>query len=421
MKCNILLLILVLQCFTLSCSRSEEQFDSLPLDDKFLVSMPEPASSINEVELTEPQKNLVSAHNRMGFNLLEASYKDKGCVISPLSIYLALAMVLNSADGKTADQITNVLGGSITEINTLSSALLSQLPAVDLKTKAHICNAVIVNDSFKLKDSYKEVIESVYYAPVEKLPFDNTDFVLKTVNGWCDRATEGMIPRILYNVDSQTMAYILSALFFKASWTEPIRHQQVFPFDGGQHLQYLCGSGKILYGSFDSFDAIAKDYGANGQYKFYLLLPKQNKCVKEVLSTLTSTDWCRIASGLTAKSLSFAFPKINIESHLSLKNQLEDLGVVDAFSSKADFSKMFENDWSFISDIIHKAVLEVDKNGSKGAAVTAIQMDGAPMLKENSFEFFANRPFVFVISESSSNTLLFSGVFDGKGGEEAMI
>ena len=406
------IIFLSLVLFANSCIQysNEEREEN---NDSFLVSMPEPKSEIKQVELTEAQVSLTNALNKLGFNLLYSGYEGKGTVISPLSIYLALGMALNGSDGETAAQISNVLGGEATDINSFCSSIINQLPAIDLKTKLRVSNAIIVNNNYTITASYKDLIERLYYAPVVKLPFNDVDFVVKTVNNWCNRATEGLIPSIINTVDNTTMAYILNALYFKSNWNIPINHQQSFLFNDGKRINFLCGIGDIMSKSFEGFDVIAKDYGDNGKFKFYIILPKQKDGIKDLMATLKKTNWDSIAKDLTTKNISYAFPSFKLESGQSLKNDLKALGINDAFSMKADFSKMFNKDWSFISDVIHKAVVEVDKNGTEVAAVTSISMDSSSILNEYSFDFFANHPFIFAIADSSSNSILFTGVFDG--------
>ena len=405
-------LLTVLICSLVSCNRIVEVPATKNLEDKFQVSFPQPKSAIDNVVLSDDQDNLVQSLNHLGFNLLEANYCDEGEVLSPLSIYLALSMVINGADGNTYKQLADLLGGNTEAINGFSSALLKQLPAVDMDARLRLANALIVNEDYSLSGSYKALVESTFYAPVETLPFDDESLVLRTVNGWCDKATEGLIPSIIDEVNPGTMAYLLEALYFKSAWTKPILHTQHFAFAGGEKLDFLCGSEEVLYGRFDKYEAVARDYGKNGKYKFYILLPTQKDGLEDMLAILKTKDWKQVAGSMEKKSITFAFPEFKLGSSMKLKKTLCSLGVTEAFSDKADFSKMFEEK-ALIEDVLHKAVVEVDSNGTEAAAVTTVIVESNSILNEGMIDFFADHPFVFVIAESTSDTILFAGVFEG--------
>lgn len=404
-----LLLLLIPSC---NQKGSGETYDGL-----FGVTMPEPTKAIDRVELTTAQQNLSGALNTFGFKLTNRLYAGKSMIMSPLSLYLALGMVEAGTEGNTADELAAVLGGDAQAVNAYAKSLLDQLPAVDLDVTLRLADAVMVNDIYQINKAYKSTVEQYYYAPVENISFTDLNKVKNTVNAWCARNTEGLIPSIIDEVSPETVAYLMNALYFKAAWTDPFKDGQIekMAFTGaGKKLDFLCEIGNIRYADCGTYHIVSRDY-AKGKYKFYILLPKETDGLKTMLASLENQDWSSLVTGMKYQAVNLQFPKFETESGFELKETLMAMGIKKAFLIDEDFSPMFSDVRVFVSSVIQKAKIKLDESGTEAAAVTVVTFEKniAPG-SDAPIDFIADHPFAYVISESTSNTVLFTGVFDGK-------
>ena len=385
--------------------------------DPFSVSMPVAKSEISKVSLTKDQESLVGASNALAFKMLDKLYSNKGIILSPLSLYLSLGMAVNGADGETAKELSALLGGDADAVNAFAKALLEQIPAADLKTTVRIADALVVNNKYQLKKEFKSSVESNFYAPAENVSFANPRSVKDMVNSWCSRQTEGLIPSILDDVSKDVMAILLNAIYFKSQWSEPFADFQVskLAFTGAsKEIDFLCEQGNMFYLDKGDYHIVSRDY-SNGKYKFYILLPKAKDGLASMLSSLNKDNWASLATSMEPATVQLRFPKIDTASEMSLKDFLLKMGVKSAFSTDADFSSMFEKDNTFISDILQKAKISVNEYGTEAAAVTAtLFASSAGPGAVKPVQFIADHPFAYVIAESTSNTILFSGIFNGK-------
>lgn len=405
----------LLLAFALSCNRqgsADEIYDGM-----FEMTMPEPTKAIDSVVLTSAQKTLSGALNTFGFKLTNSLYAGKSMIMSPLSLYLALGMVEAGAEGQTAAELAAVLGGDAQAVNAYAKSLLDQLPAVDLNVKLRLADAVVVNDSYQINKTYKSTVEQYYYAPVENISFDDLDKVKNTVNAWCSRNTEGLIPSILERVSPETVAYLLNALYFKATWTNPFEDFQIkqLAFAGAdKKLDFLCEKNYAQYADCGAYHLVSRDY-AKGKYKFYILLPKETNGLKTMLASLENQNWGTLAAGMKNQYVNLQFPKFETESKFELTETLKALGIKKAFLSDEDFSPMFSDVRVYVSSVIQKAKIKLDESGTEAAAVTVVTMEkNAGPGQDKPVDFIADHPFAYVIAESTSNTILFTGVFDGK-------
>ena len=373
------------------------------------------------MSLSEGEQSLVDASNALAFKLLDKVYSGKSVINSPLSLYLSLGMAANGAGGNTQKELLALLGGDMDAVNAFSKSLLEQLPAVDLKTKVRLADAIVLNDKFKLQNQYKQAVEGYFYAPVESMPFSDPALVADVVNSWCKRQTEGLIPEIIKkgDVTPDLSSILLNALYFKSQWEDPFADYQVSQrsFYGlDKTIAFMNEQKDLLYIDKGDYHIVSRLY-SNGKYRFYILLPKADDGLRGMLAQLQKEKWASLAGKMKSNLVELRFPKIETTSEMRLKDTLVKLGVQDAFKISADFSRMLENSNAYISEILQKAKISVNEYGTEAAAVTATMMAtnaGPGFEPPIPIPFIADHPFVYLIAESSSNVILFSGVFDGK-------
>ena len=411
----------------LSCSISEA------VKDPITIQSPVPTEQITKVTLDETQKGYVDAGNRMAFRFLGEMFDNENLVCSPLSLQYALAMTANGASGQTRQEIIDFLGYGEEDINALneySKTLLEQLPAVDLDVTLKVTDALLVNDKFPLLPSFKETVENNYYAAVDNMDFSDPEQVAARINEWASRNTDGFIDNILSasEISEDAVAYIMNALYFKAKWAGG-EYDPMFESNATKPEDFHLSDGSTIkvdmmrnmrwhqYAEMDGYKVLAIPY-AGYKYYMYILLPDEND-INGLIGKLKTTSWSDILSKMKSDAeVYIRIPKFEIENKYNLNDALHALGVTRPFQSgMAEFDMMFQPKqpkyYYWIEKVIQKARIKVSEKGTEAGAVTIVEMAGDA---EDSGDepkrvyFYADHPFVFVIGEKTSGTILFEGV-----------
>ena len=409
----------------------------IKVTDPITVQSPQPREQITKVTLSETEEGYMAAGNAMAFRFLDKVYEGNNLVVSPLSLQYALAMTANGASGETLQEIIDFLGygeEGIDALNAYSRKLLEQLPAVDLNVTMKLTDAILVNEKFPLLPSFKETVESNYYAAVESMSFLDPAYTAARINEWASRSTNGFIDKILdaNELSPDAVAYLMNALYFKAKWAGSDYHpmfrehgtyQEDFTLTDGtkKKVDMMHTTDTFQYAIRDGYKVVALPY-ANYKYYMYVLLPDGND-PKPLLEKLRNTPWSEITGSFKRNAdVILKFPKFEVENKFYLKETLDALGVKKAFKSgAAEFDGMFspKPGWYYwIEKVIQKARIKVSEWGTEAAAVTVVEMVGesamGPGEEPKVIEFYADHPFVFLIGESTSGAILFEGVYSGK-------
>lgn len=413
------------------CMQSCSDLNRIKVKDPITIASPAPTEQITKVALDEVQTGYVAAGNRMSFRLLEQMFDGENLVCSPLSLQYALAMTANGAGGETLQEIIDFLGygeDGIGALNEYCRALLEQLPAVDLDVKLKVTDALIVNDDFPLLPSFKTTVEENYYAAVDNMDFSDPDQIAARINEWADRNTDGFINKVIdpVEISEHAVAYIMNALYFKAKWAGT-EYSPMFREEATVPADFHLSDGRTIkadmmrntryheYAEMDGYKVLVLPY-ARGRFNMYVLLPDEND-IEGLLEKLQTTAWSEILGSLKQDAeVHVKLPKFNIENKCNLNDALNALGVNKAFEAgQAEFDLMFEpkDDYRYwISKVIQKSRIAVSEWGTEAGSVTIVEMDGAtdagPGPKQ--VYFYADHPFVFVIGEETSETILFEGV-----------
>lgn len=411
----------------LSCSKP------VVVKEPIAIESPVPTEQITKVTLNETQKGYVEAGNRMAFRFLEEMFEDENLVCSPLSLQYALAMTANGASGQTLQEIIDFLGygeDGIDALNEYSKLLLEQLPAVDLDVTLKVTDALLVNDRFQLLPSFKATVENHYYAAVDNMDFSDPSQIAARINEWASRSTDGFIDKVLEpsEISPNAVAYIMNALYFKAKWAGG-EYDPMFESDATRPEDFHLSDGSTIkvdmmrnmrwhqYAEMDGYKVLAIPY-AGYKYYMYILLPDEND-INGLVEKLKTTAWSDILSKMKKDAeVYIRIPKFEIENKYNLNDALQALGVTRPFQSGlAEFDMMFQPKqpeyYYWIEKVIQKARIKVSEKGTEAGAVTIVEMAGDA---EDSGDepkrvyFYADHPFVFVIGEKTSGTILFEGV-----------
>ena len=421
------LLLLILFCLS-SCSKMKVD------DGNISIASPQPIEQIEQVSLTPTQRSYVDAGNKMAFRFLREVFSDENIVVSPLSLQYAMAMAANGASSETLQEIVDFLGyGSdgIAALNEYSKILLEQLPAVDLDVTLNVVNAILVNEIFPVLPAYKNLVETNYYAAVESMNFSDPGKVANRINEWTDKSTNGFIDKILEpeEVDPNVAAFILNALYFKAQWEEYNNNSMFLPdftvaedfflSDGSTaRVKMMRNTRFHQYAEMDGYKVLVLPY-AQGKFNMYILLPDENN-IGGLIEKLESTSWCDIIENLKQDAKVYVrLPKFELENKLNFSDALKSLGVNRAFDmGSAQFDRMLsggQNDF-WMSGIIQKTRIAVSEWGTEAASVTfegdaTSGEPGGDNGDPKEIYFYADHPFVFIIGEETSGTILFEGVY----------
>lgn len=414
-----------------TCIISCSDIDSVKVKDPITISSPSPTEQITKVTLSDMQSGYVEAGNTMSFKFLKEIYCGENLICSPLSLQYAIAMAANGASGETLQEIIDFLGygeEGIDALNEYSKTLLEQLPAVDLDVTLKVTDALLVNDDFPLLPSFKKTVEESFYAAVDNMDFSDPQQIAARINEWAKRNTNGFIDKVIEpsEISADAVAYIMNALYFKAKWAGD-EYSPMFREEGTKSENFTLNDGKTTkaammrntryheYAEMDGYKVLVLPY-ANRKFNMYILLPDENN-IEGLIEKLQTSSWTDILANLKQDAeVHVKLPKFNIENKHNLNDALNGLGVRKAFEpASAEFNGMFtpkDDYYYWISKVIQKSRISVSEWGTEAGSVTVVEMDGAtdagPGPKE--VYFYADHPFVFIIGEETSGTILFEGV-----------
>ena len=347
--------------------------------------------------------------------------------LSPYNISLCLAMAYAGARGETQREMAEALRFSLSQdlLHPTFSALDRGLR--DRAARAGItlatANAFWGQEGWPFRASYKDLLAELYRAELFGVPFaTNPEGSRGEINAWMSDQTRGKIPEILSSgsLNELTRFVLTSAIYFYSTWKyqfDPAltRDRDFYLLDGSVVQVPMMQSEEITVAYGDGYvdgivyEAIELPYTC-GAFSMVLLVPERGK-FREFEEALTAETLTAALSGLYSVDLLVVMPKFTFRSKFSLAEALAKLGMPSAFSLQADFSGMEETGTLFIGDVVHEAFIAVDEEGTEAAAATAI-----PFVGSAPWEIVVDRPFVFLIRNRGTGTILFLGrVVDPRG------
>lgn len=366
---------------------------------------------------------VINASNTFAFKFFKAAVKRDGItpnkLISPLSIYLALAMVYNGADNATRDSITNVLaltGLTINDLNNTCQALMEQLSGEDNKVQLSIANSLWYNKNAQPLSPFVNTTKSYYLAGCQPLDFGDAASV-KVINDWISEHTGNKIQNVLQSISPDDLLYLVNAIYFNGAWKNGFDAKRTTT--GNFQLQYGTKvsvpfmnqliTTKVY--SDNSMQLIELPYGGGNSYSMYIAMPAdQQQTVNEFAGSLNQTTLPHMIDQMDSAQVQLALPSWEYTYSVGdMKPILSDLGMGIAFSDAADFSKMFTIP-STISKAIHKAFIKVNEQGTIAAAVTVIGFSNTSISLP--LKITVDHPFVYLIVEKQTGSVLFMGTVD---------
>lgn len=363
-------------------------------------------------------EKLVAANNRFGFELFNKLHlKDRGKNVfySPLSVTLALSMAYNGAAGETKEAMQRTLkieGLSLNDLNEASAALINSLRGSDPRVELAVANSLWARRGVEFKEDFLGRNRQFFGAEVASLDF-GAPSSLTTINNWVSRNTKSKIPSIIKRIKSDDVMFLINAVYFKGQWEnkfnkELTKNEPFYPLSGPQkEVPMMSQSGEYQYYRGDNFQAVRLFY-ANKGASLDLFLPDKDSSIDDLLKRLSpeqSEQWKR---SFHPGQGNIKIPRFNMDYESILNDPLKAMGMGVAFvSGKADFRGMRDQKDLCISEVRHKAFVEVNEEGTEAAAATSV---GGPQSAIQRFTFIADHPFLMMIRDRRTDAILFMGV-----------
>ncbi|SKC10978.1 serpin family protein [Dyadobacter psychrophilus] len=355
--------------------------------------------------------------NEFSFNFLhtlqQTQAPGENLFVSPLSLHMALGMLLNGAEQETADEILKALemeGVSLADLNNAYKTLINDLPVADSKVNLGLANSLWYKSGFTVKPDFQSVLKNSFNAEATGLHFDNA--AKDKINQWASDKTNGKIKQVIEEIQPDHVMFLLNALYFKGDWKYQFdaknTRDETFKLENGsgKPVKMMFAKSKYKTLSTEAYSAVQLPY-ANGQFNMTLLVPKGQNTVDKMLTNFNASDWENLRKGWPEANIEVGLPRFTLEYSAQLKQTLEKMGIQKAFTSAAELGKINATADLFVDFVKQDTYLGIDEKGTEAAAVTSI---GVSVTSAGPNQpIVCDRPFALIISENTSNTILFMG------------
>ena len=372
------------------------------------------------------EQTLVDGNSAFAFNLYQSLKKDSGNLLfSPFSISMALAMTYAGARTQTEAQMADVLHYALPQdrlhpaFNALDLALSSRGKGAKGKDsegfKLNIVNAIWGQKGYQFLPAYLDTLAQNYDAGLRILDFQKFPEPSRvTINDWVAEQTANRIKDLIPagSINDMTRLVLTNAIYFNAAWLKQFNKDTTlngtFNLDSGTTVTVpmMRQSTQFNYVEGQGYQAVELPYDGN-ELSMVIFLPASGNFDK-FEGGLTAANAGNIIRSLDSRQVNLTMPRFTFESSLGLKSTLSAMGMPVAFTDAADFSGMSAGKDLLIQDVVHKAFIAVDENGTEAAAATAVIV-GTTAMPANPVDVTIDRPFIFLIRDIPTGTVLFLG------------
>lgn len=346
--------------------------------------------------------------------------KPGNLFFSPISISSAVSMALAGARGETETEISRVLGYGppSSALHASFGKLMAQLAASgnEKGNQLSLANALWVAKGHGLLKEYVSLLEADYAAGAEELDFANDpDGSCKTINSWIEKKTSGHIKDLLApgTLGAASRLVLTNAVYFKGTWEstfdEKVTSQEQFSVSPTNTVTVpmMNQTAHFNYLENEDFQAVELPYRGKA-LSMVVILPRQKDGLPKLENSLNAEARDKLVAGLSEVRVDLYLPRFKVRSRFDLANQLKALGMTGAFSAPpADFSGMNGKKDLHISQVVHEAFVDVTEKGTEAAAATAMTFGVTMSVSMKVFR--ADHPFVFMIMDTRSRSILFMG------------
>jgi serpin B len=353
--------------------------------------------------------------------LAEMARTQPNLALSPASISQALSMAFAGARGATASQIAAALDFTLPPARLGSAFNAADRSLANVNgpdTTLDIANALYGQTGQRFRQAFLDVLARDYGAGLRTADFEHaTDAARAAINAWVSAQTRGKIPALLGpgDFDPLTKLVLVNAVYLKAKWLEPFAHQDTFPAafhapGATEQIPTMHQTGTFGYKRTDGYQALELGY-RGGRLAFDILLPGPGG-LQPMLSSLASRGPLALLAGLRQTQVAVALPKFRLRTHFELSGPLQKLGMRLAFEpGSADLSGIAGKPGDlYVKAVVHEAYLSVDEAGTEAAAATGVTVVGTAVPAPPPVDFVVDRPFAFVLRDTRTGAVLFTGV-----------
>jgi serpin B len=370
-------------------------------------------------ELVAGADSLVEANTRFALDLY-AELRGAGgnLFLSPFSISTALAMTYAGAAGITEREMRDVLhlGQGPERTHALFQALLSSLDrGIALGGyRLDVANGIWAQAGSPFRDEYLDTVRERYLARIESADFVRAaEAVRGEINRWVAEKTAGRIEELFPpgSLNDLTRLVLANAIYFKGKWDAPfdpkLTRSRSFHLDANRRVEVpmMSQHGTFGFASFDGVEVLEMPYTGK-DLSMIFMLPSGVEGLWDLEARMTFEELDRWVSGTAPRPVDVSIPRFHVESEFALSQPLSALGMPSAFDAGlADFSRMTgERDLS-VSAVLHKAYVDVNEEGTEAAAATGVVVETTSVPPE----FVADHPFLFLIRDNVTGSVLFLG------------
>jgi serpin B len=414
------------------CTRPGTEPEGAPRPDE--IATPEepmpPASGTTTTPTPEPPKpdsgpvktaaEAAADNNALGIDLYKRALQGKENVfLSPHSISVALAMTYAGARGDTAAQMSESLHFEVPpeRLHPGFQALNQTIrPAAEAGYQLSVANALWGMKGHAFQPAFLEVLRTSYEAPLQEVNFADSEAARTTINDWVARATNDKIKDLIPPgvIDGLTRLVLTNAIYFKGDWAAKFdaKDTKPLPFKvlQGKPVKTPLMHQTAEFGYRETDDAQVLSLPYKGEaLSMIVVLPRKTDGLPELEAKLDAETLKGYVEGLEQRKVSVFLPRFKLEASFSLSGELAALGMKDAFDpDRADFSAMDGTRDLFVKEVIHKAFVEVNEEGTEAAAATGVVV-GVRSLPAPPPELRADHPFLFFIRHEATGSVLFIG------------
>jgi serpin B len=369
------------------------------------------------------ETSVVTGNTAFAFDLYGQLKSAEGNLFfSPYSISTCLAMTYAGARGETEAQMARTLHFATDqeEFHIVFGDLQKQINAIQGKknVELNIANGLWAQKEHPFLAPFLETATKDYAARLEQVDFRvAAEAARNEINGWVSDRTKGRILNLIGPgvLNAQTRLVLVNAIYFKGTWVFQFNKQRTAdaPFfaSPGQKTQVkmMNTSAHFNYAEADKIQFLELPY-RGGDISMVVLLPKENDGLKSLEDSLTQQQLDGWIAQAHSREVNVFLPKFKLTQEFGLAKTLRALGMSDAFSSAADLSGMDGMRDLYISAVIHKAFVEVNEEGTEAAAATGVTVGALAVRRpEPPAIFRADHPFLFLLRDTHSGSILFMG------------
>jgi serine protease inhibitor len=368
-------------------------------------------------------KTLVEGNTAFALQLYGKLRSTEGnLALSPYSISSALAMTYAGARGDTARQMEQTLhfDQNKTDLHALFGRLNTALKAAQGRNELSMANSLWPQEKYPFREEYVSLLKKDYDATVVPLNYERkAEQARVKINKWVDDKTRHKITEIIGPgvFDEMTRMVLVNAIYFKGTWAIPFAASatQTDKFyikpDTTITVPFMHTGGHFSYGEADQLQVLALPY-IGQKLEMIILLPRNRGGIGQLEGNLNPASLASWMAKAEDQNVNVALPKFKMSTGLGLSKTLQAMGMRYAFGADADFSSMDgKPHWLYLNVVLHKAYIDVNEKGTEAAAATGVGVtETGPMrVEEPPREFRADHPFLFVIRDSTTGSILFMG------------